>query len=52
MNNGNCTRKIVVGDVQIGGDNHVSIQSMTNTKTKDIKSTVNQILKSLLWAVL
>ncbi len=45
MNNRNCTRKIMVGDVQIGGDNHVSIQSMTNTKTKDVESTVNQILE-------
>ena len=45
MNNRNYTRKIMVGDAQIGGDNHVSIQSMTNTKTKDIESTVNQILE-------
>ena len=41
----NETRKIFVGDVQIGGQNKVVIQSMTNTKTKDIKSTVNQILE-------
>lgn len=45
MNNRNCTKKIMVGNVQIGGDNHVSIQSMTNTKTKDVESTVNQILE-------
>ena len=45
MNNRNYTRKIMVGDAQIGGDNHVSIQSMTNTKTKDIESTLNQILE-------
>ena len=38
------TRKIMVGNVQIGGQNKVVIQSMCNTKTKDIKSTVNQIL--------
>ena len=38
------TRKIMVGDVQIGGNNEVIIQSMTNTKTKDVDSTVNQIL--------
>ena len=38
------TRKIFVGDVQIGGQNKVVIQSMTNTKTKDIEATVNQIL--------
>ena len=39
------TRKIFVGDVQIGGTNKVVIQSMTNTKTKDVKSTVEQILR-------
>ena len=38
------TRKIMVGDVQIGGKDEVIIQSMTNTKTKDINSTVKQIL--------
>lgn len=38
------TRKIMVGNVQIGGQNKVVIQSMCNTKTKDIKSTVKQIL--------
>ena len=39
------TRKVMVGNVQIGGQNKVVIQSMCNTKTKDIKSTVEQILK-------
>ena len=39
------TRKIMVGNVQIGGQNRVIIQSMCNTKTKDVKSTVNQILE-------
>lgn len=38
------TRKIRVGNVQIGGQNKVIIQSMCNTKTKDIENTVNQIL--------
>lgn len=37
------TRVIEVGDVKIGGGNPVSIQSMTNTQTKDIKATVGQI---------
>lgn len=45
MKNRNDTRKIMVGNVQIGGNSNVSIQSMTNTKTKDVKSTVNQILE-------
>ena len=39
------TRKIMVGNVQIGGENRVSIQSMCNTKTKDIEATVKQILE-------
>lgn len=45
MNAREKTRKINVAGVQIGGQNKVVIQSMTNTKTKDIKSTVEQILK-------
>lgn len=39
------TRPIYVGDVKIGGQNKVVIQSMCNTKTKDISSTVKQILE-------
>ena len=39
------TRKIKVGNVQIGGQNKVIIQSMCNTETKDIKSTVEQIIE-------
>lgn len=41
----NETRKVMVGDVQIGGQNKVVIQSMCNTKTKNVKDTVEQILK-------
>lgn len=37
------TRVIKVGKVLIGGDNPISVQSMTNTVTKDIESTVKQI---------
>ena len=44
MSNRKDTRKINVGNVQIGGENKVIIQSMCNTKTKDIDSTVKQIL--------
>lgn len=39
------TRPIYVKDVQIGGQNKVVIQSMTNTKTKDVEATVEQINK-------
>ena len=37
------TKVINVGNVKIGGDNPISVQSMTNTLTTDIKSTINQI---------
>ncbi|WP_326909166.1 flavodoxin-dependent (E)-4-hydroxy-3-methylbut-2-enyl-diphosphate synthase [Sedimentibacter sp. MB31-C6] len=36
---------VMCGDVQIGGGAPVLVQSMTNTFTKDVKSTVNQILE-------
>jgi len=38
------TRKIKIGNVYVGGSNNVVIQSMCNTKTKDVKGTVKQIL--------
>ena len=41
----NETRKVMVGNVQIGGQNKVVIQSMCNTKTKDVDETVKQILE-------
>ena len=37
------TKKIYVGDVAIGGDAPVSVQSMTYTKTSDVEATVEQI---------
>ena len=37
------TKEINVGKVKIGGNNPISVQSMTNTLTKDIKKTVTQI---------
>lgn len=39
------TRKIMVGNVEIGGQNKVVIQSMCNTKTKDVEATIKQILE-------
>ena len=36
-------RVINIGGVKIGGDNPIAIQSMCNTDTRDVKSTVNQI---------
>ena len=38
------TRPIYVGGIQIGGQEKVVIQSMCNTKTKDVEATVKQIL--------
>jgi len=37
------TKEINVGEVKIGGNNPITVQSMTNTITKDVKKTVNQI---------
>ena len=37
------TREISVGNVKVGGDNPISVQSMTNTLTKNIIETINQI---------
>ncbi len=37
------TRTVTVGNIKIGGDNPVSVQSMANTKTSDVQSTVDQI---------
>ena len=37
------TKKIKVGKVYVGGDSLISVQSMTNTLTTDIKGTIKQI---------
>ncbi|MGL4108013.1 flavodoxin-dependent (E)-4-hydroxy-3-methylbut-2-enyl-diphosphate synthase [Clostridium sp. LP20] len=37
------TRKVKVGSVYVGGDTPVSIQSMTNTDTRDVEKTLQQI---------
>lgn len=37
------TRKVKVGSIYVGGDSPISIQSMTNTDTRNTKSTLNQI---------
>ena len=37
------TKVINVGKVKVGGDNPISVQSMTNTLTTDIKATIKQI---------
>ena len=37
------TKKIKVGNVSVGGDSQISVQSMTNTLTTKVKETINQI---------
>ena len=37
------TKKIKIGNVEVGGDAKIAVQSMTNTLTTDIKATINQI---------
>lgn len=37
------TRKVKVGSVFVGGDAPISVQSMTNTDTRNIKETISQI---------
>ena len=41
--NRKITKKIKVGKVSVGGDSPISVQSMTNTLTTDIKGTIEQI---------
>ena len=43
MINRRKTKEILIGNVKIGNNNLISVQSMCNTDTRDIKSTLNQI---------
>ncbi len=43
MNKRYPTKKIYVGNVAVGGDAPISVQSMTYSKTRDVKATVEQI---------
>jgi (E)-4-hydroxy-3-methylbut-2-enyl-diphosphate synthase len=38
-----ASRKIRVGDVEVGGDAPITVQSMTNTVTADAKATIEQV---------
>ena len=38
------SRQINVGSVPIGGDAPIAVQTMTNTLTTDIKSTIEQVV--------
>lgn len=39
------TKVVKVGNVLVGGDNRISVQSMTNTDTRDVEATIKQIRK-------
>ena len=39
------TRKVKIGTVEIGNSNPIAVQSMTKTKTSDVKATVSQMEK-------
>jgi (E)-4-hydroxy-3-methylbut-2-enyl-diphosphate synthase len=39
------TRVIDIGDVKIGGDNPIAVQSMTKTNTHNVKATIKQIIE-------
>ncbi len=39
------TKQVIVGDIAVGGDAPISVQSMTNTRTSDVSSTVEQIAR-------
>ncbi|MCM8710622.1 flavodoxin-dependent (E)-4-hydroxy-3-methylbut-2-enyl-diphosphate synthase [Clostridium sp. SYSU_GA19001] len=39
------TKKIRVGNIYVGGDSPITVQSMTNTDTRNIDATVSQILR-------
>ena len=42
--NRKITRKIKLGNMYVGGDSKISVQSMTNTDTRDVEATIKQIL--------
>ena len=37
------TKKIKVGNIYVGGDSEISVQSMTNSDTRDVAATIKQI---------
>lgn len=39
------SHEITVGNIRLGGDNHIRVQSMTNTSTMDTEASVAQILR-------
>lgn len=43
------TRQVMVGNVGVGGGNPVRIQSMTTSNTRDVQTTIDQIMKLADW---
>ena len=41
------SRQIMVGNVPVGGDAPVTVQTMTNTATSDVKATIEGLLPLL-----
>ena len=41
------TRSVKVGDIEIGGNNPIRIQSMTTTDTMDTSATINQSIRMI-----
>ena len=37
------SRKVYVGNVPVGGDAPITVQTMTNTVTSDVKATIEQV---------
>ncbi|MBJ2150530.1 flavodoxin-dependent (E)-4-hydroxy-3-methylbut-2-enyl-diphosphate synthase [Paracoccus sp. IB05] len=40
------SRKIMVGSVPVGGDAPISVQTMTNTITSDVRATLDQVIRA------
>ena len=38
------TKNVMIGNIAIGSNEKIAIQSMTNTKTEDVEATLKQIL--------
>ena len=41
------TREVMVGNIGIGGNNPIRIQSMTTTNTMDTEATVNESIRMI-----
>ena len=42
------TREVIIGDVALGGDNPIRVQSMTTTDTMDTVATIEQSIRMIL----